>query len=286
MSPADGPRGRAGPGRVLLAAAALAAAPSAGSGQEHCTSAEARVRVDHVPIAVADLEAATTRLVDGFGFRTKPGRRHANGLENRHIKFADGTGLELVTIHEPGDDLARRYAELIADGGGGAFVALGGLPVDSVLALVAPAEPELEATRLPAFDLAAFPPGHPLAPVFFVDVHLRPPDLPEHLDHPNGARSLRAVWVAVEEPDRLAGLLRRLGARDCGQSAHPMHLTGRAMGLARSTLYLVDAARWQADPGSAPVLSITVAGSDPSGPAAMVLPDAGGLWIQVEVPRP
>lgn len=272
--------------RTLAASAAiwgLAAEPALG--QDVCAAPEASVRLDHVPIAVADLEDATEQLTAGFGFRTKPGRLHANGLENRHIRFEDGTALELMTVREPGDELARHYASLIADGGGGAFVSFSGLTVDSVLALAASAEPDLVATRGPAFDWAAFPPGHPLRAVFFVDVHQRAADLPAQLAHPNGARGLRQVWVAVEEPDRLIAFLERFGARDCGVAAHPFHLSGRAMGLDGGTLFVADAALWEADPESAPVLSITVAGTEPGPARTMVLRDAGGLWLEVRPPQ-
>jgi len=245
-----------------------------------CVAPEAMVRLDHVPIAVADLEGVAGRLTD-FGFHIGPGRRHANGLENLHIRFRDGSGLELMAVTSPGDALARHYASLISDGGGGAYLALSGLPVDSVLALAHDSEPALAATRSAAFDWAAFPLGHPLAPVFFVDVHDRARDRPEQFDHPNRAVGLAAVWVAVEHPERLIALLERFGARDCGLRQHPEHLTGHAVGVAGGTVYVVDAGLWEADPGSAPVLSITVEGGGPGPIRTLILGEAGGLWLEV-----
>lgn len=246
-----------------------------------CSASAASVRLDHVPIAVGDLHGMAEKLTTGFGFRVRPGRLHPNGLENLHIRFRDGSALELVTVESPTDELARHYAALIADGGGGAFLALSGLSVDSVLAVVGDSEPELAATRSSAFDWAAFPRGHPLSAIFFVDVHERASDRPDKLDHPNGALGLEAVWVAVEEPGRLIALLKRFGARECGLRRHPEHLTGRAVGVAGGTVYVVDARLWEADPDSAPVLSITVTGERDGPPRTIILGDAGGLWLEV-----
>lgn len=49
--------------------------------------------LDHINIAVVDLEAAAERYRD-LGFSLKPGARHTNGIRNRHVKFPDGTELE------------------------------------------------------------------------------------------------------------------------------------------------------------------------------------------------
>ena len=47
--------------------------------------------LDHVPIAVGDLDAAAARY-RALGFALKPGRPHANGIRNQHAKFADDGG--------------------------------------------------------------------------------------------------------------------------------------------------------------------------------------------------
>jgi hypothetical protein len=188
-----------------------------------------------------------------------------------------------MTVDEPDDALARQYARLIEDGGGGAFLALSGLSIDSVLAVAGPVEPQLAATSSSAFDWASFPEGHPLNPVFFVDVHQRAADRPEHLSHASGATALDGVWIAVENPDRLVGFLKRFGAADCGMQGHPEHLYGQALGLASGTVYVVDAGLWQADPDSAPIASLTLTGSEAS-PRTLILGEAGGLWLEVRRP--
>ena len=86
---------------------ALGVSPASGQAGRLCIAPESALRLDHVPIAVADLDALAARLT-GFGFSAKPGRPHSNGLENLHIPFIDGSALELMTVDEPGDAVARR----------------------------------------------------------------------------------------------------------------------------------------------------------------------------------
>ena len=64
--------------------------------------------LDHVPIAVNDLEAAAAAY-RRLGFVLKPGRPHANGIRNVHAKFADGTELERLST-SPDDHTCARLS--------------------------------------------------------------------------------------------------------------------------------------------------------------------------------
>jgi len=273
--------------------AGTAAAAPAQEPRTECVAPGSLLRLDHVPVAVGDLEALSRRLTDEFGFHVQDGRRDANGLETAAIGFGDGTRLELRTLSGSDDPDAsgatevRRYAELIADGGGGAYLALSGTDgtgVDDLLAVVRDVEPDLAAAGSDAARRAAFPPDHPLQAVFFVDPDPGAGETPTTSgasEHPNGARGLRAVWVMAEDPERLTRFLLAFGARDCGPSRHPEHLYGRAVGIRGGTVYVVDARLWMADPGSAPVVSLTVHGGPESISDNIVLGNAGGLWIEL-----
>ena len=58
--------------------------------------------LDHIIILVNNLEAAASRY-RAMGFALKPGRPHDNGIRNQHVKFEDGTELELLTAPEAKD---------------------------------------------------------------------------------------------------------------------------------------------------------------------------------------
>lgn len=279
------------PWRALVGAAlalpGTASVSLAQAAPEACVAPGSSLRLDHVPVAVGDLDALSRRLTDEFGFHIQAPTRDESGLETAVIGFSDGTRLELRTVEDSGDPAgpgtaeAGRYAELIADGGGGAYLALSAPGLNEVLDATADLESGLAVSGADTGRRAAFPPDHPLHAVFLVDADQERTEAPEALLHANGAQGLQAVWVMVEDPERLTRFLLAFGARDCGPSRHPEHLYGRAVGIRGGTVYVVDALLWLADPGSAPVVSVTVRGGRDSVSDNIVLGDAGGLWIEL-----
>ena len=81
-----------------------------------------RIGLDHIPVAVRDLEAASATY-RALGVYLKPGRPHANGIRNAHVKFPDGAGIELLTVPAAVDPLSTKYADMIRAGEGPAFLA-------------------------------------------------------------------------------------------------------------------------------------------------------------------
>ena len=179
---------------LTLAVLAVGAIVS-GSGLPVAGDAQApfTVGLDHVNVAVRDLDAAATHY-SAMGFALKPGRPHLNGITNRHIKFTNGTELELITAPTPADDLTRSYRRLIDAGDGAGFLALHPSDADEAIE-------RLSRAGLPARRSAytfGFPYDHPLAHVFFAGLNYSPTDLPEHFAHANTAVRLSAVWLAAE----------------------------------------------------------------------------------------
>ena len=80
-----------------------------------------RIGLDHIPVAVRDLEAASATY-RALGFSLKPGRPHANGIRNAHVKFPDGAGIELLTVPAAVDPLSTKYVDIIRAGDGPAFL--------------------------------------------------------------------------------------------------------------------------------------------------------------------
>ncbi|HTR88402.1 MAG TPA: VOC family protein [Reyranella sp.] len=132
--------------------------------------------LDHVPVVVRDLKQATADFT-ALGFVMKPGQPHANGLQNAHAKFPDGTEIELISPTVAVDTLSTRYVEWLKDGDGPASF---GLYVPD--------------------ENAAFRPGA-WPGVFFAHRQKSPTDMPEHFAHPNGAISLSGVWLAGSEAE-------------------------------------------------------------------------------------
>ncbi len=89
----------------------------------NCVSAQCLVSLDHTPIIVNDLKAAEQRFQD-LGFVIKPGYLHENGILNSHIKFQNHTSIELMSITEAKDAIARSYLPFLEAGEGGSFLSL------------------------------------------------------------------------------------------------------------------------------------------------------------------
>ena len=102
--------------RSLLTACLAASAPSA--------PGQPLARLDHIPVAVQDLDRAEADY-RSLGFAIKPGRPHADGLRNAHIKFTNGAGLELISAPaSPTEALAAHYSALLRAGDGPVYLTL------------------------------------------------------------------------------------------------------------------------------------------------------------------
>jgi hypothetical protein len=175
--------------------------------------------LDHVPVAVNDLDAAAARY-RALGFALKPGQPHANGIRNWHAKFPDGTEIELITAPEARDALTTTYRRHLAEGDGPAF-----------LALHAPgASP---AGRVP--DLPPY--------IFFGRLNHSPTDRPEHFAHANTATSLGAVWLAADDFSAERRLLAAAGIRSTRAEVRvPERITAEVARFPAGELWLLPAA--------------------------------------------
>ena len=188
----------------------------------------ARVGVSHVNIAVADLEGASADYAR-LGFALKDGRPHPDGIRNRHVKFRDGTEIELITAPGATDALTAHYRQLIESGDGPAFLSLDVEPPALAVERVTQA-------GLPASTTGGhvdFPFASPLGYVFFAGLNQSPTDRPEHFAHANGATSLVGVTLAGENLDQERALFRAFGLRESAcagadsDAGHPSTGSGR-----------------------------------------------------------
>lgn len=161
--------------------------------------------LDHMPVAVADLDGAA-RDFQRLGFVIKPGRLHDDGIRNRHVKFPNSGGIELITASSPTDETAREYADWLKGGEGPAFWAA--YSPDLVRLKTALAAEGVTPTS--HGGIVSLPEGFPHR-LFFGDRMPSPTDGPQYWTHPNGAYRLKAVWLAGGSAER--ALLQRLGAK-------------------------------------------------------------------------
>jgi hypothetical protein len=178
-----------------------------------CVAENSLVGLDHVVVAVTNLDRATISYQD-LGFTMKEGRLHANRLRNRHIKFMDGTSLELMSIDGvPGDAMAQGYADFLMGGEGGAYLALGASQ-NSVISMTEGVGPRPELVTSGGFRIVTFSePG--LESLFFIEYEIPVQDADSVLIHANGAHGIESAWL--EASPQFEDLLMRLGAIRCGE---------------------------------------------------------------------
>ena len=160
--------------------------------------------MDHIPVVVADLDKAEADF-RAMGFSIKPGRPHSNGIRNAHVKFPDGTEIELITAPAAVDALTAEYRAKLKSGDGPVYFGLYA-PDHTALAT------RLRASGLPVQKeegLLDFPPQSPLHSLFFGFRNKSPTDKPEYFAHANSAARLSAVWV--RDNQELRSLLQGLG---------------------------------------------------------------------------
>ncbi len=146
--------------------------------------------LDHIPVVVRDLDGAEADF-QAMGFSIKPGRFHANGIRNAHVKFPDGTEIELITASNATDALTREYRAKMKRGEGPVYFGLYAPDRDPIAARLK----DRGVTFPEDNGMITFPSNSPLHSLFIGQRNKTPTDKPEHFAHKNGAIRLSALWV-------------------------------------------------------------------------------------------
>jgi catechol 2,3-dioxygenase-like lactoylglutathione lyase family enzyme len=181
--------------------------------------------IDHLVIAVKNLEQASKDYAD-LGFTVVPGGRHTGiGTYNSLVAFQDGSYLELIGFYEPRDD-HRWFAPLQKGGGLVDFCLqtddLAGDTAALRRAGIDIGDPEKRDRKRPdgkeirwMFSLARAA-HRGVAPFIIADETGRDERIPGQRTHANGVTGIDTVTVAVDDVARVRGwysqVLRQPGA--------------------------------------------------------------------------
>jgi hypothetical protein len=208
-----------------------------GAASPSCAAPPEAPALDHAVIVVADLEAAT-RAFGRAGFRVKPGRLHANGLLNNHVKFRDGTEIELMTVRGlAADDMARRYASLMAGGDRGVYVALRARSTTEVAHHAAALGLRTTRSSSGAWQFLSLDESRGAATVFFTSGGGTAADADSVFQHEPPVSRLHEVWT--EGGPELEELMLRLGATRCEGEPAPDGRPGKRFALRNGNLVVV-----------------------------------------------
>ena len=173
------------------------------------SSGPSLIGIDHMPTVVSNLKEASDAYRH-LGFSIKPGRLHEDGLRNSHIKFMDGSGIELISPPAtPTDQLTKSYLEFLQQGFGPVYLAFHARDIDKLILALNAAQ-----FRFKNDDGLITLLDPQLNFIFFVRGNRSPTDKPEHFAHTNGAFAMNEVWLALDAETlaSLNKLLLSLGA--------------------------------------------------------------------------
>jgi hypothetical protein len=201
---------------IADAASGQTVAPSnTGYPSRFCLLPSAGLSIDHVVVAVSHLPVAEADF-RSLGFRLKPGRRHENGLRNAHIKFQDGSALELMTVEgRATDPVAGAYEAFLAGGDGAAFVAIEA-DLEKVGAAAEALGLDWDTSSAGAYSWVTLSDS---TPVFFIEWSRRPLDPDSPTAHVAGVSGISSVRLTGT--DEFGRLLSGLGATRCPAGGRP-----------------------------------------------------------------
>ena len=81
------------------------------------------ISIDHIPIAVKNLDNSRKVFSDLLHFKVKNGKEH-EGIKNYFIKFEDGTYLEFTTPIDSLQTIGKYYADFLKNRQGGTSLAI------------------------------------------------------------------------------------------------------------------------------------------------------------------
>jgi catechol 2,3-dioxygenase-like lactoylglutathione lyase family enzyme len=166
--------------------------------------------IDHLVVLVPDL-AAACQAYERLGFTITPGGEHPVGTHNALIPFADGAYIELIAFKEPDRPHDHPWWPYLATGGGLVDIALLSDDLDADLAAAAARDLRFALRvgrrRRPDGQEVAWRAARPAVgsavplPFLVQDATPRALRVPAGAAcrHPNGARGVAAVYIAVDD---------------------------------------------------------------------------------------
>lgn len=256
------------------------------------------IGIDHIPVAVRDLDRASEHY-RSLGFTLKPGRLHSNGIRNNHIKFPDGSGIELISPPaKPVDELTADYAARIVEGDGPAYLSFHARNPEKLVAALRSASIGFKKQD----DFITLPDPR-LQFLFFDQDNRSPTDRPEHFAHANTAVAMTGVWLAVDDTTQqsVAKLLLALGSVVSSKTVFVPCATKADVWTVQNGLIVLLPKSYELHPGR-PVVGVdfqvrdfaaatrylpsrpisSCANSKESGPRRLFMPPTGanGLWLE------
>ncbi len=191
-----------------------------------------QIRIDHAITVVSDMDMAKNKY-NALGFYVKDGRLHENGLLNAHIKFANQSSFELMTVKGiPKDPMSQEYQSLLENSEGGVFLALTGHHHDSLKRQFTEMDIDFIETEGKLWRYLSFPSDSYLAHLFFIDYQFDIGAQRDLTNHSNGLTGIQSV--EMEGDDALNRFFENIGLEYEANTSAFLTPTGRIAVVASS----------------------------------------------------
>ena len=179
-------------------------------------------KIDHVIILTPDLNTSVKNYIkEGFTF--KNGRKHKNGIENAHIKFKNKSYIEFISLyHEPKDNLAKKYHDLLGDGEKGVFIVLSGLKIEAIAKKVEALNITFEVIKSKHWNYLTFEKEIGLSHIFFIENNVKTQDSTHLFNHSNNSKKIKSVHINGN--DLTLKLLEAIGLNYLGLNSEKHHV--------------------------------------------------------------
>ena len=182
-------------------------------GSDSLTVIQNQILLDHVNIAVPNLEEAKTWYLEKLGFSVKQGRLHQNSILNAFIEFENGTELELITAAKPKDELAKWYINFIEQNpkGAGAFAAfkLEDKSANLLKIHLKSKNIKYNISNTGYSEILSFPKNSFLYNLFFIRYFQNVENEKIYTHHLNSAKRLHSVWLTKRPNEQ--SIMNKLG---------------------------------------------------------------------------
>jgi hypothetical protein len=196
------------------------------------------ISIDHVPVAVKNLDSIKNYLATVLYFKIKEGKKHS-GIKNFFLKFEDGTYLEFTTPVNNQQAIGKYYTDFLKQRQGAAALAI----AVTDAAIIAHS---LRTKAIP-FEKDSNAIWKTVAPhnanLFFIDYTDKSwKDTKQYTAHPNKALLLKATYSIVANVDAEVDIYRKLGFTQIA-NASCWGIPCMQIVVGKSRLYLLDASK-------------------------------------------
>lgn len=156
-----------------------------------------QIAIDHIPVVVKNLKNAEVSFKKA-GFTIKPGRLHKNGLLNSHIKFQDGTEIEIMSVKENKDKISNEYLRYLRESEGGTYLSLKIESINYFKKFFKKNNIKYSVLESKLFTYITFP--HPsLKHIFLIKYKKLASDYKNYIEHRKNAQGIKSVSISGDK---------------------------------------------------------------------------------------